>query len=180
MKEQNQKNKFKTPEGYFESFNERLMNRLETEEEDVVSEIIPKADGFTVPEGYFDGVNTGVKNRLASSSKVVSKVVSLRSYRTFYYAAASIAAIFVLVLAWNWDNQPQVGFDDLANTEIDAYFESNEFGLTSYEIAEVLPVENIGVIDITDSEIEEENLLEYLNENIEDLDELNLEYDELE
>ena len=176
MKEQNQKNKFKTPEGYFESFNERLMNRLETEEEDVVSGIIPKADGFAVPVGYFASINTHVKDKLDSSSKVVS----LRSYRTFYYAAASIAAIFVLVLAWNWDNQPQVGFDDLANTEIDAYFESNEFGLTSYEIAEVLPVENIGVIDITDSEIEEENLLEYLNENIEDLDELNLEYDELE
>jgi len=175
MKEQNQKNKFKTPEGYFESFNERLMNRLETEEEDVVSGIIPKADGFAVPEGYFDGVHQDIRDKLGGS-----KVISLRSYRTFYYAAASIAAIFVLVLAWNWDNQPQVGFDDLANTEIDAYFESNEFGLTSYEIAEVLPVENIGVIDITDSEIEEENLLEYLNENIEDLDELNLEYDELE
>ncbi|RNC89753.1 MAG: hypothetical protein ED555_09855 [Allomuricauda sp.] len=175
MKE-NQKNKFKTPEGYFENFNERLMNRMEAEKDQTAGSLIPKTDGFAVPDGYFDGIDQAVKNKLDAGSKVIS----LRSYRNYYYAAASIAALFVLILAWNWNNNPEMGFDDLANTEIDAYFESNEFGLSSYEIAEVLPVENIGIVDITDSQIEEENIFEYLNDNIEDLDELNLEYDELE
>ena len=43
------KRTFKTPEGYFENFNERLLDRMAKEES-----IIPKEDGFTVPEGYFE------------------------------------------------------------------------------------------------------------------------------
>jgi len=37
----NHKDKFKTPEGYFESFNERLMDKIVKEES-----IIPSSDGL--------------------------------------------------------------------------------------------------------------------------------------
>ncbi|WP_343485981.1 hypothetical protein [Allomuricauda sp. d1] len=168
------KHTFKAPEGYFESFNERLKQRLDDEIE-TESHIIPKTDGFAVPEGYFDLLKA---ETFKGGDNSGAKVVSLKSYRTFYYAAAAIAAIFVLVFEWN-NNQQVVEFDDLANAEITAYFESEDFELSSYEIAEVLPVENLSFNDITETPLEEDTVLEYLEETVEDLEELNLEYDEL-
>jgi hypothetical protein len=41
-----------------------------------------------------------------------------------------------------------------------------------------LPVEEIEVNDILDNELDEENIIDYLDENVEDLYELNIEYDE--
>ncbi len=174
MKE-NQEHKFKTPEGYFENFNERLMQRLE-EEVEGQSEIIPKTDGFAVPEGYFESIGDTISKEVSSSKP---KVISLQSYKTFYYAAAAIAAVFILVFAWNTD-QTTLDFDDLANAEITAYFEDEDFGLSSYEIAEVLPLEELSLNDVTEIPLEEENILEYLDETVEDFEELNLDYDELE
>ncbi len=173
-----QKNKFKTPEGYFESFNERLMNRIEAKKDDSISEIIPKTDGFAVPKKYFEEVGQNIKQKIGHGPKVIS----LRSYRKFYYAAASIAALFVLVLAWNWDNtsEPIIGFEDLASAEIDSYFENNDLGLTSYELAEVIDVEEINVLDMTNEAIADEEILEYLDENVDEFDDLNLDYEDLE
>lgn len=172
----NQKHKFKTPEGYFDNFNGRLMRRLEEEEVDDQSEIIPKTDGFAVPKGYFETLNSDLFSRLSDSR---TKVVTLKSYKTFYYAAAAVAVLFVLVFAWNND-QPKVDFNDLANAEITAYFEDEDFGLSSYEIAEVLPLEDLSLIDVAEVPLEDENILEYLDETVEDFEELNLDYDELE
>ena len=171
----NKTNKFKTPEGYFESFNERLKQRLEGEVESQ-SDLIPKTDGFAVPEDYFEKLNGQIQSKIASAAP---KVITLTSYRTFYYAAAAVAVLFVLVFAWNTD-QNSIEFDDLANAEITAYFEEEDFGLSSYEIAEVLPIGALSIDDMTEIPLEEENILEYLDENVADFEELNLDYDELE
>ena len=69
-------------------------------------------------------------------------------------------------------------FSDLANAELESYLNETDLGLTSYEIAEVLPIEELEVNDVLDTALNEENILDYLDENVEDLDELNLEYDE--
>jgi hypothetical protein len=61
----------------------------------------------------------------------------------------------------------------LANTDIEAYFENNDFELSPYEIAEVLPVTNTEFSDFINAPIESDNLLDYLNENVSDFDELN-------
>lgn len=171
----NQKHKFKTPEGYFESFNERLMKRLD-DEVGTDTEIIPKTDGFTVPEGYFESLNNRISERVANTEP---KVIALKSYRTFYYAAAAVAVLFVLVFAWN-NNKQSLEFSDLASAEITAYLEGEDLGLSAYEIAEVLPPEDLSINDITDLPLDEENILEYLDENVEDFDELNLDFDEFE
>ncbi|GMN09219.1 hypothetical protein MTsPCn9_03250 [Croceitalea sp. MTPC9] len=167
----NHKNPHKTPEGYFESFNERLMDKIAKEES-----IIPKSDGFSVPDTYFETFNERVAH------KVEPKVVQLYSYRKYYYAAASVAAIALLAFFFNQSTQPEFGFDDLATTEIDAYFENNEMGLTSYELAEVVNIENVAILDITETEndIEKEMILEYLDENVDELEDLNLDYEEFE
>ena len=169
----NHKNKFKTPEGYFDNFNARLFERLE--EEGKVPSILPKTDGFGVPDGYFDSVYTSVVKKIEEKP---TKVISLKRYRPFYYAAAVLAILFALRLGW--DQNQEVNFEDLASADIEAYLESSDLGLSSYEIAEVVNLEEISLADMTEKSFEDETILEYLDENVEDLDDLDLNYEELE
>nr|WP_299069185.1 hypothetical protein [uncultured Allomuricauda sp.] len=163
----NHKNKFKTPEGYFDSFNERLMEKIAKEES-----IIPKADGFGVPDDYFKNLNDNIISKLDEKEP---KVIPLKSYKKFYYIAASIAAIAILTLAINWNDQPQLGFEDLASAEIDAYFDTTDMKLSSYEIAEVVSIDELELNDVLENSLEDEHILEYLDENINDIEELDLE-----
>ncbi len=165
----NHKNPHKTPEGYFDSFNERLLDKIVKEDT-----IIPANDGFTFPDGYFESVHQNI------AKKLEPKVVQLKSYRRYYFAAASIAAIAVLTLFFNQDKATDFDFEDLASAEIDAYFEYNTDALTSYELAEVVDFETIGILDFNKAEnsIESEVLLEYLDENVDEIEDLNLDYDE--
>jgi len=172
----NHENKFKTPEGYFESFNEKLFARMGAEEGEPNTDFLPKTDGFKVPKSYFNGVYPSVQPKLKSSRP---KVISLFQNKVMYYAAAAVAVLFVLTFGWNTDQNMDFGFDDLANADIEAYFEDNELGLSSYEIAETVNLEDISISDITESSLEEESILEYLDENVEDLEDLDLDYEEL-
>ena len=169
-------NKFKTPEGYFESFNERLFARLESEEGEPNTDFLPETDGFSIPKGYLERVYPEVQSKLENGN---NKVVSLNRYSTFYYAAAAIAVLFALALGWNWNQSPNLSFEDLASADIETYFEHNAFGLSSYEIAETVNLDDISITDITEKSLQEESILEYLDENVEDLEDLDLNYEEL-
>ena len=170
-------NKFKTPEGYFESFNERLFARLEAEEGGPNTDFLPKSDGFSIPDGYMDTIYSSVQSKL---EKRDTKVISLNRYRMFYYAAAAVAVLFALTFGWNWNNEPDLGFEDLANADIETYFENNALDFSSYEIAETVNLDEISISDITGKSLQEESILEYLDENVEDLEDLDLNYEELE
>lgn len=177
MKKNHNKN-FKTPDNYFEGFNERLMARLDKESDAQEGSLIPKSDGFAVPEGYFNGIHESLENRLNQKD---TKVVSLFSYKKYYYAAASIAAIFVLVAVFMLNSgQDKVAFDDLASDDIESYFEYNDFELSSYELAEVFNLEDVSVGDMTENSLEDAEILDYLDENLDGIEDLNLSYEELE
>jgi len=166
MKEDH-KNKFKTPEGYFDSFHERLMDKINEEENEQGKSIIPKSDGFSVPEEYFDTFKVETKE---------VKVVQLKSYKKFYYSAAAIAAIFILIFGLTWKTDAPITFEDLVSAEIDAYFETTELDISTYEIAEVVSLNSLEVNDVLDNALKDENILEYLDENVEDIEDLNLDY----
>ncbi len=167
MKESNKNNPFKTPKGYFENFEGNLLDKLKEEKLD-----LPEEDGFVVPEGYFDSLPKRTKHKLDADE---NKVVHLNPYRKYYYAVASMAAIVLIFLGLNWNNSKEVTFDDLANADFEAYFEANELGLSTYEIAEVLPVDELEINDILENQLDEENVIDYLNENIDNIEDLNLE-----
>ena len=173
----NHDNSFKTPEGYFDKFNERLFARIESEENEPDTSFLPKTDGFKVPTAYFKGVYPEVKSML---ERPKSKVVSINRYRTWYYAAAAVAVLFVVSLGWNWNQNQDLDFNDLASADIETYFDDYELGLSSYEIAEAVNLSDLSLTDITDKNIEEESILEYLDENVDDLEDLDLNYEELE
>lgn len=161
---------FKTPEGYFEGLTDKLMGKLSEEDS-----VLPKKDGFTVPEDYFETLNEKIR---AKVNKKEPKVVQLNPYRKYYFAAASIAAVALVVFGLNWNASGEATFEDLANSDIESYFENNELGLSSYEIAEVIPVDELEISDILENQLNEDNVFEYLNDNIDDFEELNLDNDE--
>ncbi len=171
MDKKYKKEGFKVPEGYLEGLTDRILNRVKEEAPD-----LPKEEGFNLPEGYFDSLNERVQNRLSEEKN--PKVIRLNPWKKYYFVAASIAALVVIVIGIRMSRADDFSFSDLASTELEHYLTETDLGLTSYEIAEVLPVEDIELNDILDTELNEENILDYLDENVEDLDELNIEYDE--
>ena len=167
MKEPSKNNPFKTPEGYFENFMDGLIDKLNEQEFN-----LPKEDGFTVPEDYFDGLHKNIQEKLNPEE---TKVVQLNPWRKYYLAAASVAAIALVFIGFNWNSPKEITFEDLANTDIENYFESIELGLSTYEIAEVLPVDELEINDILENQFEEENVIDYLNDNVDAIEDLNLE-----
>ncbi|MBS9463812.1 hypothetical protein KIM67_15435 [Flagellimonas sp. 389] len=175
--EKEKKNTFNTPEGYFDSFHERLMDKIEDGEIKEAEASIPKSDGFSIPKGYFNSFDQKVMDKVYQKTV---KVIELKSYKKFYYGAAAIAAIFIMIFGITWNNEPKVDFADLASAEIDSYFDTTDFGLSSYEIAEIIEVEELEINDILETALDKENILDYLNENVDDIEDLNLEYDDYE
>lgn len=171
------KNNFKTPEGYFDSFHDRLMDRIHQEDGDMESSIIPKTDGFVVPNKYFEDLTEKVVNK---ADKHEIKVVPLRAYKKVYYSITGIAAVLLLIFGITWNTEEPIAFEDLASTEIDAYFEATDFDFSTNEIAEIVALEQLEVEDVLDQSLAEENILEYLDENVEDIEDLNLDYEDYE
>jgi hypothetical protein len=171
MKEIPKKNSFKTPPGYFEGLTNRILDRLEEQD----TETLPKKEGFAVPDSYFDQLE---KNVLDKTLKRETPVITLKRYRTFFYAAAAVAVLFVLVTGLEWNKGETLSFDDLAQMDITNYFESRDLELSSYEIAEVIPVAELEIIDFMDDSVGQEEILDYLEDSIDDLDELNIDLHE--
>ena len=171
MKDIPKKNSFKTPPGYFEGLSDRILNELDARDQ----KRIPNKEGFTVPENYFDQVE---KDILAKTLQKETPVIPLKNYRSFLYAAAAIAVIFVLVLGLEWNKNEPLSFDDLAQMDITNYIESGDMELSSYEIAEVIPVANLEIGDFMDSSVNDDQILDYLEDTIDDLAELNIELNE--
>ena len=172
----NHKNKFKTPEGYFDSFNERLFARIEAEEQEPDTSFLPKTDGFSVPENYFDQVERQI---LESQNQNTPKVVQLFARKNWYYAAASVVVLVALSLFFFTNTSPELQFDDLASADLELYIDEAELDLSSYELAEYVDIANVSIADITEDDLEEDVLLDYLNENLDTFEDLNLDYDEL-
>jgi len=172
MNKKNNKKDFKTPEGYFEGFTDKLLDKMSNMESNQDDSFLPKKDGFTVPDGYFDSLNENLQNKLKEDT---TKVITLNSRRKFYYyAAAAVAAIVLLTIGIQTSTSQEPTFDNLAKTEIEDYFENNELGMTTYEIAEVVPVDNLEIADILDNQLEEENIIDYLDNTIQNIEDLNL------
>jgi hypothetical protein len=172
MDKKYKKQDFKVPEGYFDSFTDKMKQKLS--EEDMH---LPAKDNFKVPENYFENLNEKIVQKIDGKG---TKVIKLRPYRKFYYVAASVAAILLVVFGLQLSQEDEFTFGDLANSDLETYLENNDLGLSSYEIAEVIPVEELEINDILENQINDENIMEYLDDTVDDVDELNIELDEYE
>lgn len=176
MKNKSKHSSFKVPKGYFENLSSDLLSKIE---DNKVTQEIPDngMDAFKMPNDYFNTLHKKIAKKLPHNE---TKVISL--YKRYYYAAASIAAILILAIfiknSSDTTRQDAVSFSDLASVEIEAYFDNYDVDLSDHDLAEVLPVQELYLSDISDYQLNEESITDYLSQNIEDSEVLNILYDE--
>ena len=168
MEELNKNNPFKTPEGYFENFSDALEDKLRLEKLN-----LSKEDGFAVPENYFDNLTQDILLKVEPKE---IKVFSLS--KRYYYAAASIAAVFILGFVLNMNTKEAPSFDAVASTDIEDYFDNYVYDFNDDELAELLPMQAVSVNDVLNTEINQEEIVDYLDSQIENHPELNNIYNE--
>lgn len=166
---------FKIPEHYLEEFEEKMLDKVAQIDHSSKARAFPKDEGFTVPESYFENLNKKIFERL---DKKENKVVPLYRYKKIYYTVAAVAAGLLLFLGLRLSFEKQLTFSDLASQDIEFYFQNNELDISFYEIAEMLPVDQLEVNDILDEGIQDAAILDYLDDNMDNLEELNLNYNE--
>jgi hypothetical protein len=169
MRRSPNKNGFRTPDGYFKNLPGRLLDRIQKEEP---RKTIEKT-GFQVPEGYFDTFSDRLAGRLAEKEVPVRNLWSSPLVRIT--AAAAVIAFLLLLVP----SREEVGlqFEDLSGDTIAEYLQSDAVDLSSYELAESLPLGEIAMEDVMEK-MPEQNIIDYLEDYSDSNDEIYLDRDE--
>ena len=142
---------YKTPDDYFESFDEKIFSKLNIESPlDSIKET-----GFKVPGNYFESFTDAILD------KKESKVIQLFSKTNLIYISSIAAAILLLFNLSIFDNKPTFGNLDIETVE--SFIEDEN--ISSYEIAALLTEEQIEENIIIDYSFSEDNIEEYLLDN---------------
>lgn len=194
---------FKIPQGYFGRFPERLRERMRHMEStmpdtsfDAAQNPIEKATGtpqdrfpgggFQTPKGYFETFSVRLEQRLgdAPGSEEIpvslsekSRVVPLRK-RYLTWTAAAAAAVLLALVFWPASSGSTLDFGDIADAELESYLEIGYEGISAYELAENLPLEQLELGQVMDTGTQEQQLLEYLDSDPDVLEEVYWEEEE--
>ena len=172
MDKLNQNNNFKVPNGYFDTLPDDIMNRIAKE-----GYSVPSNEGFKIPEGYFEALNSRLLARL-ENTRTETRIIPLKSNKKYYYTAVSAAAVILLFILVQWNRNIVPSYSDLANSDIEHYFEFNDLELSSYDLAEILPIYDLDPNDMLENRLDNENIIDYLDSHIEDFEELNMNNDD--
>jgi hypothetical protein len=150
---------FTTPKDYFDTFEERLFDKLHTET------VIPKAEGFKVPDTYFDGIEDTLANQLFALEEKETKVISLNAKKNYLkYIGYAAAACVLLVGAINFFGTTSTGIsiDNVVNSEINTFIENDLIAMNNYELLSVYEEENIDVAALFEVSLNETETIDYL------------------
>ncbi|GGW66771.1 hypothetical protein DFQ11_103167 [Winogradskyella epiphytica] len=154
---------FKTPDQYFESFEDKLFARLYKK----VSMHGVESSGYTVPKDYFNSVEEAVFNKTKTEDR---PVIQLKQKKILYYVAG-IAASLVLFfsLFFNQSNEfSMASLDSIDTSSIESYLYQEEY--STDELATLFKSGDMSVSDFIDVTITEETINNYLdNLDTEDL-----------
>lgn len=170
MKRMEKNNGFHVPDGYFDSLSDEIFSKMEADKMNYT-----EGEDFKVPSGYFDAFTDRVLTKVRMEESKVVPVIPLKKY---YFIAASIAAVLVLLLTLQWSGGGLDTEGILANSDIEDYFEINGWEVSPYDLAEMFPESDMDFNDILDYQIDDENVIDYLSTNIQDIEELNLSDDD--
>jgi len=159
MKKNKHSNGFKSPEDYFENFEDRLFSKLSEDK-------LPKESGFKVPEGYFDQLEETIVSKAIDSEKK-TKVIPLISRKTLYYATA-IAACAIIVFSVITNNDVIQNIDTINISSIENYIEEGNLNIDYTDLASLLEEEDFTSNTSESNLFSEESIEEYLLENIDD------------
>ena len=159
---------FTTPAGYFEDFQERLFEKISEEPITPMLDSI-KNDGFTVPENYFKTLPAHIVGKLQVKGP---KLIHLPIYKKQFVAIASIAAVLLVFLGIQFFDDGDDTNTELAYEEMEDFIDSNLTSLNSYDLAELLDMDVQEITGINTIDYEEGEIIDYLNEEIENYDQL--------
>ncbi|GAA4281118.1 hypothetical protein [Gaetbulibacter aestuarii] len=145
---------FKTPEDYFENFEDDLLSTVKIKAKNPTS-------GFNVPDTYFETFEERIMQKVSDQKD--TKVIPLFRKKHLFYAAGIAASILLLFNLSIFDHQ--TNWDDI-DTETAENYVINE-NLGSYEIASLLDLEDIDETNFIDLNIKDEHIETYLENNAE-------------
>ena len=146
---------FKTPDNYFNSFEENLLTELKLKEQ--VSNT-----GMKAPSGYFENFKITVP--VNKTTKSESKVISLFRNQK-WLVAASVAAVFVLFIFLPKEQSNALDFASLENESIENYILTNDF--ESVELNNLITNTEAFENAIMEEALSDVSLEDYLYDNAE-------------
>lgn len=145
---------FKTPDAYFESLDDILLNqiKLDTQLNDKT------ALGFKVPERYFKSFDESILKRL---QKEEPKVITLSLWKKVAFVSGIAASLAIFLTVFN--TTQAVTFESLETASIENYiYEEN---MNTYDIASLLNEEDLVIENFVTTPISDESLESYLLDN---------------
>lgn len=163
-KEQMNKNRhthgFKTPDDYFDQFEDVLLDQIKLEEHS-------KETGFGVPDGYFDDVEVSLFRKL-EVEQATTGVVPLFSKKTWTYALAIAASLALLITLALPGIKGATDAEELPLADIENYLQEDKLDWDSYDVAAMMTDEELNSLSMESDLFNDENLENYLLENIDD------------
>lgn len=154
----NKETGFNTPKEYFNTFEERLFDRMRTET------VIPKETGFNTPDSYFDNLEDALSKELFQA-KEATKVIPLQRKRNYLkyisYAAAACIVFFVAINFINTDSN-KLTIEGIVDSEINSFIENDLIALNNYDLIDVYEEENIDISTIFEVNLDETETINYL------------------
>jgi hypothetical protein len=146
---------YKTPESYFENFDEALFAKI-------AASTLPKKHGFKVPDSYFENLEDKIVAKAIASKKPQQKVITLKRALVFVSGIAAAMVLYFNIAKTNEPVKEEISFDSLTVSEINTWLEDESFHIGNYAIGTEFEVssEKNEVLDIPASDLEE-----YLKEN---------------
>ena len=163
-------NPFKSPAGYFDRLPGRIMDRVQ--KEDIRTSAGKK--GFQVPEEYFETFADRLAERLPQKEGRVRK---LWPSRPVWITAAAAVIVFMLLLIPSRE-EGGMQFEDLSGESIADYLQAEAFDLSSFDLAESLPLGDIAMEDVMEQMPEEQQIIDYLENQTDTDDEFYWDRDE--
>lgn len=145
---------FKTPKGYFESFEDAVFVKLATEK-------FEKETGFDIPKTYFDNLENAILTKISSEEKVV-KVIPLRTKIANFASIASAACILLFVGFYFIDNSEKNTFDNLAISDVENWAENNIVMIDNIDLNNAFEVTDFDGNELLSSEITDETIEKFL------------------
>lgn len=144
---------FKTPDNYFDTFENNLFEQLQLENK----------TGFTTPENYFDTLEKNVLNQVTPSK---TKVISLITKKQLVYISTVAAAVLFSFFVLKPSDLQKTTFENIEYTVLEDYLTIEDIDLSANELAELYNIDSIDLNSISFSSIDESTILEYLSDEV--------------
>lgn len=153
---------FKTPDAYFDTFNQRLIEKLAVQK-DMAS---ITSSGYKVPENYFENFDAKLQARLKINEK--SKVIPFMSWRNIAYISG-VAAVLILMLTVFLQSDNPLSINQVETAYIEDYLNGENLNIDDF--ASLLTDDDLIFENFVTNSLSEESLENYLlnNASIEDL-----------